>query len=52
MKGDSDTNELEEQLIDARAQIETLQASAADAEARATTARVELKAAADVQVHL
>lgn len=52
MKGDSDNNELEEQLIDARAQIETLQATAADAEARATTARAELKTAADVQEEL
>ena len=52
MKGDSDTNELEEQLADARVQIETLQTSAADAEARATTARAELNAAADAQEDL
>jgi peptidoglycan hydrolase CwlO-like protein len=38
-------NELEEQLADARAQIEALQASAADAEARAATARDEITAA-------
>jgi chromosome segregation ATPase len=52
MKGDSDTNELEEQLTEAYAQIETLQASAADAEARATTARAELKAAAEAQAEV
>ena len=38
-------NELEEQLADARAQIETLQTAAADAEARAATARDEVTAA-------
>jgi len=38
-------NELEEQLADARAQIEALQAAAADAEARAATARDEVTAA-------
>ena len=52
MKGDSDTNELEEQLTEAYAQIETLQASAADAEARATTASADLKAAVDAQEDL
>lgn len=41
---DNDT-ELEEQLADARAQIEALQAAAADAEARAATARDEVTAA-------
>jgi chromosome segregation ATPase len=49
MKGESDNNELEEQLTEAYAQIETLQAGAADAEARATTARAELKATAEAQ---
>jgi chromosome segregation ATPase len=39
--------ELEEQLAEARAQIEALQAAAADAEARAATARDELKASRD-----
>jgi len=38
-------NELEEQLADARAQIEALQAAAAGAEARAATARDEVMAA-------
>ena len=49
MKRDSELTELEEQLADARTQIESLQATAADAEARATTARGELKAAADTR---
>ena len=38
-------SELEEQLADARVQIEALQAAAADAEARAATARDEVNAA-------
>jgi chromosome segregation ATPase len=46
MKRDSEVSELEEQLADARAQMEVLQVTAADAEARATTAREEAKAAA------
>ncbi len=44
MTSDTD-NELEEQLAEARAQIESLQATAADAEARAATARAESQAA-------
>jgi chromosome segregation protein len=47
MSTDFDTAELEEQLAEARAQIEALQAGAADAEARAATARAELKSAAE-----
>jgi chromosome segregation ATPase len=43
MTSETDT-ELEEQLAEARAQIESLQATAADAEARAATARDEAKA--------
>ncbi|MEO8457470.1 MAG: hypothetical protein ABI559_06630 [Chloroflexota bacterium] len=42
-------NELEEQLAEARAQIESLQGAAADAEARAATAREELSAARNEQ---
>ena len=47
MTNDSDTTELEDRLAEALAQVEELQASAADAEARATTARAELKSAAE-----
>ena len=47
MRYDDETAELEEQLAEARAQIESLQASAADAEARAATARGEVTAAND-----
>ncbi len=39
-----DTGELEEQLADALAQVDSLQTAAADAEARAATARAELTA--------
>ncbi len=44
-KRDQDTSELEEQLADALAQIDSLQTAAADAEARAATARADLTAA-------
>jgi len=47
MTNDSDTTELEDRLAGALAQVEELQASAADAEARASTARAELKSAAE-----
>lgn len=49
---DNETTELEEQLVEARAQIEQLQASAADAEARAATARAEIKSSSEAQEHL
>lgn len=49
MKGDSDTNELEDQLAEAFARIEELQTEAADAEARAATAQAELGAATEAQ---
>lgn len=45
----SDVSELEEQLAEALARIESLQTGAADAEARYATARAELKAATDAQ---
>jgi chromosome segregation ATPase len=48
MTKETDT-ELEEQLAEARAQIESLQATAADAEARAATARADVKTAKDEQ---
>jgi septal ring factor EnvC (AmiA/AmiB activator) len=51
-----DSEDIEDQLADSRAQIEALQAAAADAEARAATARSELgkarKHAADVEEQL
>lgn len=47
MTTDNETTELEEQLAEARAQIERLQTAAADAEARAATARAEVKSATD-----
>ena len=46
---DRDTGELEEQLADAQAQLEGLQSAAADAEARASTARAELVALREAQ---
>ncbi len=45
MTDTSDTTELEDQLAEAFARIEELQAGAADAEARAATAQAELTAA-------
>lgn len=45
MTDTSDTTELEDQLAEAFARIDELQTSAADAEARAATAQVELIAA-------
>jgi chromosome condensin MukBEF ATPase and DNA-binding subunit MukB len=38
----NDTNEIEDRLVEAEAQIEALQAAVADAEARAATARSEV----------
>jgi chromosome segregation ATPase len=52
MTTSSDTSELEDQIAEARAQIETLQTTAADAEARAATARAELKAATEAREEL
>lgn len=48
----SDITELEDQLAEALARIETLQTSAADAEARAMTMRGELQAATNAQDEL
>jgi hypothetical protein len=48
----SDDEELEERLADAQAQIELLQAAAADAEARAATSREELTVAREARSNL
>jgi len=48
----SDDEEIDERLADAQTQIESLQASAADAEARAATAREELTAAREARSSL
>jgi chromosome segregation ATPase len=48
----SDDGELDERLADAQAQIESLQAAAADAEAHAATAREELTAAREARSSL
>lgn len=48
----SDITELEDQLAEALARIETLQSTAADAEARAMTTRDELQAATNAQEEL